>query len=70
MNGQAGRAAALLARYGEADGFPPGPWNPVLVSIMGHRSVRAYKPDPLPHGTLETIVATAQSAATSTNVQS
>ncbi len=70
MNGQSGRASALLARYGDADGFPPGPWNSVLASMMGHRSVRAYKPDPLPHGTFETIVAAAQSAATSTNMQS
>ncbi len=69
MNEKPGRASALLARYGQADDVPPGPWNPVLESIMGHRSVRAYKPDPLPHGTLETIVAAAQSAATSTNMQ-
>ena len=70
MDEKPGRASALLARYGEVDGFPPGPWNPALASIMGHRSVRAYKPDPLPHGTLEMIVAAAQSAATSTNIQS
>jgi nitroreductase len=31
--------------------------------------VRGYKPDPLPAGTLETLVAAAQSAATSSNMQ-
>src|SRR5205823_9551187 len=32
-------------------------------------SVRGYKPDPVPHGTLETLIAAAQSAATSSNMQ-
>ncbi|MDE2364722.1 MAG: NADPH-dependent oxidoreductase [Hyphomicrobiales bacterium] len=37
--------------------------------MLEHRSVRAYKSDALPDGALERIVAAAQSAATSSNMQ-
>ena len=60
---------ALAARYGAAALPPAGPWNDVIAALMAHRSVRAYRPDPLPEGTLETLVAAAQSAATSSNLQ-
>jgi len=60
---------ALLRRYG-ASGLPAmGPWNDVIASLLEHRSVRGYQPDPVPPGTLETMVAAAQSAATSSNMQ-
>jgi nitroreductase len=59
---------ALRRRYG-ASVPPAGPWNPVIASLLAHRSVRGYKPDPLPAGTLETLIAAAQSAATSSNLQ-
>lgn len=60
--------AALGHRYGAA--IPPaGPWNETITGLLGHRSVRGYKPDPLPVGTVETLVAAAQSAATSSNMQ-
>ena len=60
--------AALGRRYGAA--MPPaGPWNTTIASLLEHRSVRGYKPDPLPSGTLETLIAAAQSAATSSNMQ-
>ena len=36
---------------------------------MQHRSVRGYKPDAVPAGTLETMIAAASSAATSSNMQ-
>jgi nitroreductase len=63
------KAAALAERYG-ADAVPSaGPWNDVIASLMTHRSVRGYRPDPLPAGTLETLIAAAQSAATSSNLQ-
>jgi nitroreductase len=63
------REDALHARYGEN---PPagGPWNDVIASLLGHRSVRGYRSDPLPPNTLETLIAAAQSAATSSNMQS
>ncbi len=64
------RRAALLARYDEAAAaLPEGPWNAVLACLTSHRSVRAFLPDALPAGTLETVVAAAQSAATSSNMQ-
>jgi nitroreductase len=43
--------------------------NPTLDLIHAHGSVRAYKPDPLPASTIETIVAAAQRASTSSNLQ-
>jgi nitroreductase len=60
--------AALARRYG-AVLPPPGPWNETIASLLNHRSVRGYKPDPLPPGTLETLIAAASSAATSSNMQ-
>lgn len=64
-----GKAAALAARYGDAAVPASGPWNPVIAALLGHRSIRGYRPDPLPPGTLETLLAAAQSAATSSNLQ-
>ncbi|MFM9848420.1 MAG: nitroreductase family protein [Hyphomicrobiaceae bacterium] len=63
------KIAALQARYG-VDALPAaGPWNDTLALLLSHRSVRAYRTDPLPAGTLETLMAAAQSAATSSNLQ-
>jgi nitroreductase len=62
------RRSALARRYGAA--LPPaGPWNETIASLLDHRSVRGFLPDPVPAGTLETLVAAAQSAATSSNMQ-
>lgn len=64
----------LQARYGST---PPS-WpsdsplalNPTLETLLAHRSVRGFLPAaPLPAGTLELLVAAAQSAATSSNLQ-
>ena len=46
-----------------------GPWNEVIAALLSHRSVRAFLSDPLPEGTLERLVAAAQSASTSSNLQ-
>jgi nitroreductase len=62
-------AAALHARYHAAPAASPPAWNAVLDTLLRHRSVRAYLPDPLPPGTLETLVAAAQSASSSSNLQ-
>lgn len=60
--------AALTLRYGA--NHPDGMlWNATLAGLLSHRSVRAYLPDPLPAGTIETLIAAAQSAATSSNLQ-
>jgi nitroreductase len=62
------KRAALARRYGAA--LPPaGPWNETIAILLDHRSVRGFLPDPVPPGTLETLVAAAQSAATSSNMQ-
>ena len=63
------RSGALLhARYRDS-----APWslavNAVVEAQLGHRSVRAYLPDRLPQGALETAVAAAQSAPSSSNLQ-
>lgn len=60
--------AALAARYGAATPLA-GPWNDHIALLLSHRSVRGYRPDALPGGTLETLIAAAQSAATSSNLQ-
>ena len=63
------RSTSLALRYG-GDSVPAaGPWNAHLDLLLSHRSVRGYRPDPLPEGTLETLIAAAQSAATSSNLQ-
>ena len=63
------RSEALTLRYGDGPVPPAGPWNDQIAALLSHRSVRGYRPDPLPDGTLETLVAAAQSAATSSNLQ-
>jgi nitroreductase len=60
--------ALIAARYRDGS-IVTGRWTEVLSTILAHRSVRAYLPDPLPEGTLECLVAAAQSASTSSNLQ-
>jgi nitroreductase len=63
-------SSALAERYGSLGAVPPpGPSNAVVESLLSHRAVRAYLDRSLPPGTLETLVAAAQSAPTSSNMQ-
>ncbi|CAH1694180.1 Nitroreductase [Hyphomicrobiales bacterium] len=63
------RERLLSARYGQAWPEPALPWNDVIGTMLAHRSIRAYLPKALPDGTLEALVAAAQSASTSSNLQ-
>lgn len=64
-------AELLTHRYGpNALTLPTGAANsPVLETLLAHKSIRRYRPDPLPFGTLEALGAAAQSAASSSNLQ-
>ena len=62
-------SAALALRYRRDPGEAALPWNDVLATMLGHRSVRAYRPDPVPPAVLAMAVAAAQSAPTSSNLQ-
>lgn len=59
----------LHARYGIHSVHPDHLWNQTLTTLLSHRSVRTYLPDALPPHTLETLIAAAQSASTSSNLQ-
>jgi nitroreductase len=56
-------------RYRRQDAPAPPDWNATLEVLLSHRSVRAFLPDALPNGTVETLVAAAQSAPSSSNLQ-
>jgi nitroreductase len=60
---------ALSRRYGPETPDVREAWNPVLAGLLAHRSTRAYRPDKIPEGALEAIIAAAQSAASSSNLQ-
>lgn len=60
--------AALQARYGFGQAIEAR-WNDTMATLLAHRSVRAYSPDPVPAGTLEAMIAAAQSAPSSSNLQ-
>jgi nitroreductase len=62
-------AAAIRARYRRDDSPTPPAWNETLDLLLAHRSVRAYLPETVSPADLETIVAAAQSASTSSNLQ-
>jgi nitroreductase len=66
-------AESLALRYGPdaipGAGAEAALWNDHLALLLSHRSVRGYRSDALPDGTLEALIAAAQSAATSSNLQ-
>ncbi|MFN7658612.1 MAG: nitroreductase family protein, partial [Dolichospermum sp.] len=59
----------LNHRYGNGNLNRDIPWSDTLETLLSHRSIRAYLPDVLPPGTLEVLIAAAQSASTSSNLQ-
>jgi nitroreductase len=60
---------ALAARYGAAAPAIPLDLNPVLDALLTQRSVRHFVPDALPPHALERLIAAAQSAPSSSNLQ-
>lgn len=67
---KADRLAGLIeARYREKVTVPADLWSPAIDTILSHRSIRNYLDKPLPDGLVETIVAAAQSAPSSSNLQ-
>jgi nitroreductase len=60
---------AWTARYGATEPPSAMPWNETVALLLRHHSVRAYRSDPVPEGTLELLVAAGQSAPTSSNMQ-
>ncbi len=67
--GQDTAASLLWSRYRDAAAPAPQIWNDVIATLLGHRSIRSFLPTPLRPGTLDLLVAAAQSAATSSNLQ-
>ncbi len=61
-------SSLLTARYGSLNESQIEP-NDILNGLLSHRSVRAFADKPLADGTLELLVAAAQSASTSSNLQ-
>ncbi|KAI1390838.1 nitroreductase [Hypoxylon trugodes] len=68
-------SSLLEARYGTTSSGSAAPpaasiaANLTLQTLLQHKSVRSFLPDPLDPGTLEILTAAAQSAATSSNLQ-
>ncbi|MBB6306978.1 NADPH-dependent oxidoreductase [Xanthobacter tagetidis] len=62
-------ASLLEARYGAAGASVDIRLNDVIAGLLAHRTVRAFADRPLPPGTVETLAAAAQSAASSSNLQ-
>lgn len=61
--------ALLEARYGSAEAQHGVILNDTIAGLLAHRSVRAFVDRALPEGLIETLVAAAQSASSSSNLQ-
>ena len=63
-------SSLLAERYGPAAAPSlPKNTNALLETLLAHRSIRSFSPEPLPEKTLELLIAAGQSAATSSNLQ-
>ena len=60
---------SIATRYGDASLPAPSSWSPVIEHLLSHRSVRTYLPDPVDDSQLAAIIAGAQSASSSSNLQ-
>jgi nitroreductase len=61
--------AVLRKRYGTQLAGSLPEWNDTLETLLTHRSIRAYVDRPLQAGAIETLIAAAQSAPSSSNLQ-
>ena len=61
--------ALLHSRYGGSAPEIANGTSELITNLLSHRSVRAYLPDALDPGVLELLIAAAQSAPTSSNLQ-
>lgn len=59
---------SLIARYGKDEAPALARLNPFVEQLLSHRSVRAYPGTPVSDDALATIIAAAQSAASSSNL--
>ncbi len=59
----------LAERYGAEQAPPHILLTDTIAGLLAHRSVRAFSDRPLPDGLIETLVAAAQSAPSSSNLQ-
>lgn len=59
----------LRQRYGSGSAPSPCATSALIEALLQHRSVRAYLPDPVGDAELAAIVAAAQSASSSSNLQ-
>lgn len=62
-------STALSQRYWDPSAVSPAEWNATLDVLLSHRSVRRYQAREVSDETLSTLVAAAQSASTSSNLQ-
>lgn len=60
---------ALSQRYRDSSAVAPVEWNATLDVLLSHRSVRRYEAREVSDTVLSTLVAAAQSASTSSNLQ-
>ena len=62
-------AQLIAARYGITAASEPAEWNAVLDCLLSHRSMRSYEDKPVGDELLHTLMAAAQSAPNSSNLQ-
>ena len=69
MSEDLNKGQLITARYGEKNQPDNIIWNAQIEGLLSHRSVRSFSQQALPEYWFETLVAAAQSASTSSNLQ-